>query len=215
MRWVALLLLLANLALAGWQLAGTPGWAPAEAGSPPDIGSLSRLNEDSASRTAGAAGACFTVGPFSDPANAEAAHSRLAQAGLAASQRSTSEEEATGYQVLLPPLPSAEEALATARELAREGIEDYYIIVSEPELRNAVSVGLFQRKAFAERHMDELAQLGFDAEIRVRTRSRTRYWHDFRDPQGQVTGDFVDSLASEQPLQRLERPCPDGVTQES
>ncbi len=116
MRWIALLLVLANIALAGWQYAGTPGWAPANAGPPPDIGTLRLLDGSRASRVAG--GSCFTIGPFSDPANAEAAGTRLAQVGLASRQRSTSEEEATGYQVLLPPLPSAEEALATARELA-------------------------------------------------------------------------------------------------
>ncbi|MEX0607476.1 MAG: SPOR domain-containing protein, partial [Halofilum sp. (in: g-proteobacteria)] len=199
---------LANIALDGWQYAGTPGWSPAGAGPPPDIGTLRLLDAAPASRVGGGAGGgCFTIGPFSDPANAEAARTRLAQAGLSSRQRSTSEEEATGYQVLLPPLPSAEEALTTARELAREGIEDYYIIVSDPELRNAVSVGVFQDKAFAERHRAELSRLGFEAEIRVRSRSRTRYWHDFRDPEDQVTGEFVEALAAEQPLQRLERAC--------
>lgn len=207
MRWIALLLLLANAALAGWQFAGTPGWTPAQAGPPPDIGSLRLLDEGSVTRTADTSGACFTIGPFSDSSNAQTARTRLAQAGLASSQRSTSEEVATGYQVLLPPRPSAEKALAAARELAREGIEDYYVIVSDPELRNAVSVGVFQEKAFAERQRSRLARLGFDAEIRARTRSRTRYWQDFRDPQGQVTAEFVESLAAEQPLQRLDRAC--------
>lgn len=215
MRWVALLLLLANAGLAAWQFAGTPGWSPEQAGPPPDIGSLRLLDEGTTTQTAasqGAEGACFTVGPFSDSANAERAYEGLTQAGVIPRQRSTSEEEATGYQVLLPPRSSAQEALAAARELAREGIEDYYIIVSEPELRNAVSVGVFQERAFAERHMGELAELGFDAEIRVRTRSRTRYWQDFRDPQGQVTAEFVESLAAEQPLQRLERDCPEALS---
>ncbi len=68
-------------------------------------------------------------------------------------------------------------------------------------------MGVFQEKAFAERHRTELSRLGFEAEIRVRSRSRTRYWQDFRDPEDQVTSEFVESLAAEQPLQRLERDC--------
>lgn len=206
MRWVALLLLIANAALAGWQWAGTPGWSAQFAGPPPDIGELRLLGEGNAAQVA-AGGACFTLGPFNDPANAEAAHARLAQAGMRPRQRSTAEEEASGYQVLLPPFPSAEAALAAARELARKGIEDYYIIVSEAELRNAVSVGLFEERRFAERHIGELERLGFEPELRVRTRSRTRYWQDFRDPDGRVTAEFVGSLNADQPLQRLERAC--------
>lgn len=213
MRWVAMVLLLANLGLFGWQWAGTPGWAPPQAEPPPDIGDLRRLSEAPPTGSlAGQAatadpGACFTIGPFSDPANAESAGRRLAEAGVEPSQRSTSEQVATGYRVLLPPYSSTEEALNAARELARKGIEDYYVIVSEPELRNAVSLGLFEEKAFAERHVAKVADLGFDPKIRVRARQRTRYWQDFRDPEGLITSEFVESLQAEQPLQRLERPC--------
>ena len=211
MRWVALLLLAANLGLAGWQWAGTPGWTHEPEGPPPDIGELRLLNEAPVQQARAGAGACYTIGPFSDPANAQAAHARLAQAGVQPRQRSTSEEEATGYQVLLPPFPSADAALAATRELARKGIEDYYIIVSEAELRNAVSVGLFEEKPFAERHVAELEELGFEPEIRVRTRSRTRYWQDFRDPAGRIGAEFVGTLTADQPLQRLERDCGDGA----
>lgn len=215
MRWVALLLLLANLGLFGWQWAGTPGWSPPRAEPPPDIGELKLLSEASSPASAegvagAAAEACFTIGPFGDPANAEAAAQRLVALGLDPSQRSTSEQVATGYRVLLPPYPSADEALGAARELARKGVEDYYVIVSDPELRNAVSLGLFEEKVFAERHAATVAELGFDPEIRVRTRQRTRYWQDFRDPAGRVTSGLVESLTAEQPLQRLERPCDAG-----
>lgn len=216
MRWVALLLVLANLGLFGWQWAGTPGWSPPRAAPPPDIGELELLAEAPAvdparaAATAVATEACFTIGPFTDPANAEAAWARLAEAGLDPSQRSTSEQVATGYRVVLPPYPSADEALGAARELARRGVDDYYVIVSDPELENAVSLGLFEEKVFAERHAATIEELGFEPELRVRTRQRTRYWQDFRDPVGLVTAEFVESFTAEQPLQRLERTCETG-----
>lgn len=204
MRWVALLLLLANAALLGWILSGTPGRVPATSEPPVEIGELPLLRE---SRGAGAApSVCFTIGPFAEAARAEAARRRLAELDLAPRQRTTRDQEVYGYQVLLPPFESREAALAATRELQKKGIEDYFV-VSGDELENAVSVGLFERKRFAVRHADYLNELGFDAELRLRTRERVRYWQDYRDPRERVTSEVLDSLAADQALKRLERPC--------
>lgn len=204
MRWVALLLLLANAAFGAWILSGTPGRTSTTSRAPVEIGELPLLRESTT--TDGAASVCFTVGPFEDEARAEAARRRLADLGLEPRQRTTRDEEVYGYQVVLPPFGSREEALAATRDLQEQGIEDYFVI-SGPELENAVSVGLFERKRFAVRHADYLNDLGFDAELRLRTRERTRYWQDYRDPDGRVTPEVLESLAADQAMQRLERPC--------
>lgn len=205
MRWVALLLLVVNAALAGWIVSGTPGRTPAASAPPVEIGELPLLRESRGSDRA--ASVCFTIGPFEQEARAEAARQGLAELGLEPRQRTTRDEEIYGYQVLLPPFASRAEALAATRDLRDEGIEDYFIIASGPELENAVSVGLFEQKRFAVRHADYLNDLGFDAELRLRTRERTRYWQDYRDPRGRVTSGILDSLSAAQTLQRLERPC--------
>ncbi|MDZ7787620.1 MAG: SPOR domain-containing protein [Halofilum sp. (in: g-proteobacteria)] len=204
MRWVALLLLVANAAFAGWILSGTPGREPRASEPPVELGELPLLRESRGDGSA--ASVCFTIGPFEEEARAEAARQRLAQLDVAPRQRTTRDEEVYGYQVLLPPFGSREAALAATRELQQQGIEDYFI-VSGPELENAVSVGLFERKRFAVRHADYLNDLGFDAELRLRTRERTRYWQDYRDPRERVTSEVLDSLSAEQALKRLERPC--------
>lgn len=204
MRWVALFLLLANAAFAGWILSGTPGRDPVASRPPVEIGELPLLRESR--RNDAAASVCFTIGPFEEEARAEAARQRLAELDVEPRQRTTRDEEVYGYQVVLPPAASREEALATTRELREQGVEDYFI-VSEGELENAVSVGLFERKRFAVRHADYLNDLGFDAELRLRTRERTRYWQDYRDPRERVTSEVLDSLSADQAVQRLERPC--------
>jgi len=209
MRWVALLLLLVNVGLAVWLAMGAPGRPRASAGPPPEIGHLALLRESpEASKGRGDAGACFTLGPFEDAERAKQARARLADLGLDPSQRSTSDDEVYGYQVILPPFPDRDAALKATRELASKGIKDYFVVVSDPELENAVSVGLFHEKRYAVRHTEYLRQLGFDPEMRVRTRTLTRYWEDYRDPDGKVTAELLESLAADQPLQRLERPCP-------
>lgn len=206
MRWVALLLLVANVALAGWLAAGAPGRPRAESAPPPEIGRLTLLEEAPARDDAPAAGTCYTIGPFEDAERARRARERLAALGLEPSQRRTTDEEVYGYQVILPPFPSREEALAATRALAEQGISDYFII-SGAELENAVSLGLFREKRYAVRHTRYLRELGFEPEMRLRTRSQTRYWQDYRDPDGRVTAELLDSLAAGEPLQRLERAC--------
>lgn len=205
MRWVAVLLLVANLGLAAWILADTPGRRVERERPPTEIGELTLLREAAGRDTGG--GVCFTIGPFEDAERAERAHRRLERLGLDPVQRTTRDEEVYGYQVLLPPFESRSAALEATRRLAERGIEDYFIVVSDPALENAVSVGLFERKRYAVRHSDYLNELGFDAELRLRTRERTRYWQDYRDPRERVTAELLESLEAEQALQRLERPC--------
>jgi len=207
-RAVALILLAANLGLGGWIAAGMPGWTHRDQGPPPEIGKLALLREEPAHETADRAGsACYTIGPFADAKQAQNAHARLDELGLEPQQRTTTDEEVYGYQVLLPPFPSREAALEATRKLAGKGIKDYFIIVSDPELENAVSLGLFREKRYAVRHTQYLEKLGFEPDMRLRTRERTRYWQDYRDPQRRVTAELLESLAAGQPLQRLERPC--------
>ena len=212
MRSVAVLLLLVNVGLGAWMVAGRPGHVARSAGPPEEIGRLALLDEvenrpDDGSRSGARGGACFTIGPFASAERAGAARERLAALGLSPEQRTTQDEEVYGYQVLLPPRASRAAALESTRELASKGIKDYFVIVDDPELRNAVSVGLFREKRYAVRHSDYLGELGFDPELRVRTRTRTRYWQDYRDPDGEVSAELLESLAAEQPLQRLQRPC--------
>lgn len=214
MRWVALLLILANAGAAGWLYLGAPGRPQSVAEAPPEIGQLALLREEADSRTGTAVPAeeeavCFTIGPFDDAGLAERASQQLRALGLEPDQRVLSEEEVYGYQVLLPPFPDREAAIDATRRLAEKGIQEYFV-VTEPELENAVSLGLFRQKRFATRHNAYLRELGFEPEMRVRTRERDHYWQDYRDPEGLVTPELLDSLSTEQPLQRLERPCSPG-----
>lgn len=211
MRWVALLLVLANVAFATWLYTGGPGRPKPERGVPPDIGQLALLRENGGTRPqAGtdraSASECFTIGPFDKSDSADRARARLAELGLDPEQRVLTEEEVYGYQVLLPPYPDRQAALEATRELVEKGIDEYFV-VTEPELENAISLGLFQRKRFAVRHTAYLRELGFEPEMRVRTEEVTRYWQDYRDPQGRVTPEVLESLSTDTPLQRLERPC--------
>jgi hypothetical protein len=215
MRWIALVLLAANLGLAGWIVWANPGQVDRGPQPPPQIGELELLREADRSAAKGTvekgarSSTCYTLGPFDSADQAGQAQRRLSELGIGAKQRTTEDEEVSGYQVLLPQRESRQAAVETTRRLAEEGIQDYFIITEDPERRNAISVGLFEQKRHAVQHIQYLEELGFDPEMGLRNRTRTRYWQDYRDPQGQVTAKILKSLGTERALQRLERPCPE------
>lgn len=209
MRWIALLLLMVNAGLIGWQLAGTPGGPQVETGTPADIGYLGLLREPAEEPRARAETECFSIGPFTDEEAARAAGAYLADLGLQPEQRLLIDDETTGYQVLLPPFDSQAEALAATRELAEAGVQDYFIISQDGELQNAVSLGVFSERRYALDHQQYLAGLGLGLEpdLRLRTRERERYWQDYRDAAGVVTVQEVEIRVGAGPLQRLPRDC--------
>lgn len=206
MRWLALVLVLVNLAVLGWLFVGAPGQAETGIERPPEIGHLALLRETTEPAAVDTS-VCYTIGPFADSDLAAEARARLAALDLDPEERVLRDDEVYGYQVLLPPFDSQAEAVEVTRELAERGIRDYFVMVEEGEFENAVSLGLFSEQRFAVNHLRTLEDLGFDAEMRLRTRTRERYWQDYRDPDGRVTDELLVRLSGEQPVQRLEREC--------
>ncbi len=63
------------------------------------------------------------------------------------------------------------------RELAAKGIDDFFIINSEP-MENAISLGVYKTRAGAERRVAEVRARGFSPTIQPRTQPATHYWLD-------------------------------------
>lgn len=207
MRWIALLLLIVNGGLIGWQWAGTPGGPETADPIPADIGYLALLREPAEQPQARAEAECFSIGPFADEETASAAGAYLADLGLQPEQRLLVDDETTGYQVMLPPFDTQEEAQTATRELAQAGVQDYFIVSQDGELENAVSLGVFSERRYALDHQNYLAELGFEPTLRLRTRERERFWQDYRDAAGIVTAPQVEARVGAGPLQRLPRDC--------
>ncbi len=127
---------------------------------------------------------CASVGPFLDLAGAGEFAAAVRARGLQPSQRLIASDVWVGYSVMLPPMRSREEARAVAAALREAGIEDLYI---EPggALRNAISLGLFSQRAGADRHAGRIRALGYEPQIRDRTRTADVYFVDFEVPAGE------------------------------
>jgi len=122
-------------------------------------------------RVVGEGDHCMKLGPFYSPAIAEQAGAWSERAGLSHVQSPGSETFKVGDWVYLPPLESREAAVARARELRDMGIDDIYVVASD-EFRNAVALGLYSTERGVRQRLEYLQQMGVQAEVRDRTRTR-------------------------------------------
>ncbi|MCB1803392.1 MAG: hypothetical protein KDI82_17005 [Gammaproteobacteria bacterium] len=88
---------------------------------------------------------------------------------------SSEQRVATGYYVLVPPLPSRAEGLAKLNELREAGFRDVWLFRGG-EFRNAISLGLYSNAAGAQRHARDVARKGFEVEVRDKTSVSERRW---------------------------------------
>lgn len=121
--------------------------------------------------------ACLRLGPFPDRDAAQ-----VAQAGLGALLRDAAFLEeagnATGYRVLLPPLPDRAQAQATADRISAAGFQDFLILRQGAET-NAIALGSYRSRETAERRAAAMRAAGFPAEIRAQgAGGASRWWLD-------------------------------------
>jgi hypothetical protein len=115
---------------------------------------------------------CQTVGPLLERGDATTLAAQLAAQGYASHMRTGEVRNPSGYWVYMPAMPAAE-AHRIVAELDAHGLSDYYI-----GKQNYISLGIFSRKDKAQRHLDEIRKLGFDAVLDRRYRTRDVYWLD-------------------------------------
>jgi hypothetical protein len=196
LKWIAGLLLLANLGVFMWIL-----WY-AEPELPPiverpqvapeklkPIGERGVALQARAPKPAPAApapnAACFRLGPFAGTEAAGEAGRQLAEQKIAHESREEKQMTVTGYRVYLPSFKTAAQAEAARRELRRQGFRDHALI-TEAGFRNAVSLGLFTVEDNARRHLRHLAGKGFKAQIQLLHQVKSLTWLEVRPQPDQV-----------------------------
>ena len=183
-RALLVLLLVLNVGVATWWATRAPPSAPASIVPPLGVARLQLVGEApgavvavappataASAAVAGnlpvaaaitAAPQCFSFGPFSNDDDAVAARERLQPLTQRIVVREQRRGGARGWQVLLPPLPSAEQATATAQRIAAAGFSDYFII-REGGQTNAIALGRYGNEAAARRRAETLIAVGFAA----------------------------------------------------
>lgn len=124
---------------------------------------------------------CFQLAPLGS--RTAAAGLRAALERLGAARVATGREPATrqNYWVLLPPAADAAAARERMDALRARGVQDMYR-VAEGERANAVSLGVFSNRSGAERRLEAIRSLGFDAVLETLSLHTEHHWVRFAWP---------------------------------
>ncbi|WP_207888500.1 SPOR domain-containing protein [Pseudomonas sp. 30_B] len=153
------------------------------------------------------ASACAYLGSFAAEDRAKQLVQRLLSLDVQASVQAVNAAAGMDYWVYLPPLASRQASLWQLRELQARKIDSY--IITEGDLTDGISLGIFQRKDSADSIVERLKAAGYDALIRELARSQHDYWAQVAPESGRLVDDsLVRQLASDFPeLQKQTMPC--------
>lgn len=197
MRWIFLTLLLVNLAYLSWHNfaprdiddgEGAPLGGGMRAGST-EIVLLEEQDQTSrrqftevvtnpileGERTERGGEACGSIGPFPDLFAGWQMVDHLAALGFDAEVKAVDKE--TGrhdYRVLMPPLPSLQEAFRKLRELKARNIDSY--VITEGPNALGISLGVFSAEQGARRTRERLERDGYEVVVVEIPRFHREYW---------------------------------------
>ncbi len=188
MRWILLLLLLLNAFYYVWHQQQAPlrakEIAPANAyqAARKDIRLLSEADKPSSRNELSApvdaaspeAAVCLFLGSFEEEARARVVEQRLLSLDIQAEVRSVDAAAGVEYWVYLPPLASRQASLRQLRELQARRIDSY--IITQGELANGISLGIFPRNDSANSVMQRLRDVGYEPQIRELSRAHRSFW---------------------------------------
>ncbi|WP_448679031.1 SPOR domain-containing protein [Pseudomonas nicosulfuronedens] len=153
------------------------------------------------------ASACVYLGSFPAEDRARQLMQRLLSLDVQASVQTVDAAAGVDYWVYLPPLASRQASLWQLRELQARKIDSY--IITEGDLTDGISLGIFQRKDSADSIVERLKAAGYDALVRELARSQHDYWVQVAAESGRLVDEsLVRQLASDFPdLQKQTMPC--------
>lgn len=209
-RALIVLLIVLNLGVAAWWISRPAAQPPALPEQPAGVARLQLLGESGATAgatppapgpspvvvpasteaapapavAAAAATQCFSIGPFDSQAAATAATARIAAQATRVRPREVPGQQASGYNVLLPPLPDREAAQALAQRIGAAGFEDY-LVINGGEQANGIALGRYRSREAAERRQAALKAAGFDAQLQaLGDEGPSRWWLDIALAEG-------------------------------
>jgi hypothetical protein len=145
----------------------------------PEAAELRRVEALTASQPPGAGAresTCHVLGPFHDEKTMKAVEGRLNQFGYKAKERTGEARVEAGYRVYLPAM-ERDEAVRIAHMLDEKNDGDFLIVKG-----NAVSLGVYDSRARADRRMEMLSKYGLEPVVQPRYATRTEHWLDLDLP---------------------------------
>jgi cell division septation protein DedD len=117
---------------------------------------------------------CLFLGSFELMVDAEAVEQRLLSLDIQSRVQSMDAAAGVDYWVYLPPLASRQASLRQLRELQARKIDSY--IITQGDLANGISLGIFPRSDSAQSVMQRLRDAGYEPLLRELTRAHRSFW---------------------------------------
>lgn len=204
MRWLFLLLLVLNLFYYVWHQQQAPLRVKVikpvtlYRGVQQDIQLVSEakgsgLGVPGSASTGSKDGVCVYLGGFEREEVARAVEQRLLSTDIKAEIEAIDAPAGLDFWVYLAPLASRQASLRQLKELQARKIDSY--IISQGDLVNGISLGIFPRSDSAQSVMQRLREAGYEPQMRELARAHRSYWVKVA-PQSRV-------LLSDALLQRL------------
>lgn len=133
---------------------------------------------------------CTSIGPFITKRDGELLVRSLESEGYKATVQSLELSREIQFWVMLPPYPNKIEALQVLKQLQTKNIDSY--LMATGAMKNAISLGLFNRESSAKGVLDRIQTAGFAAEIRQQERVEREFW--VRMPPGQAVEKLQETL---------------------
>jgi len=220
MRWLFLLLLVLNLFYYVWHQQQAPLRVKEVEpmalyhGAQQNIRLLSEADKAQARREVLAPGAspggaetCLFLGSFQQEAAAREVEQRLMSLDIQGEVRTVDAAAGLDYWVYLPPLASRQASLRQLKELQARKIDSY--IITQGDLANGISLGIFPRGDSAQSVMRRLVDAGYEPLLRELPRAQRSYWVRIAPQSRRLADDFLlQQLASDfKGLQHQLMPC--------
>lgn len=218
MRWLFLLLLVLNLFYYVWHQQQAPLRAKEVApismyrGSQQGIQLLSEADNQRVRRDEGvvlpsSTQTCLFLGSFQQETAARQIEQRLMSLDIRAEVRSVDAAAGMDYWVYLAPLASRQASLRQLKELQARKIDSY--IITQGDLANGISLGIFPRGDSAQSVMQRLRDAGYEPLLRELQRAQRSFWVRIAPESRRLADDvLLQQLAADfKELQHQLMPC--------
>lgn len=150
--------------------------------------------------------ACLFLGSFQEEAGARQVEQRLIALDIQAEVRPVSAAAGLDYWVYMPPLGSRQASLRQLKELQARGIDSY--IITQGDLANGISLGIFPRRDSAESVVQRLQRAGYEPLLRELPREQRSFWVRIDPASRRLADDVLPQLVSDfRELQHQIMPC--------
>ena len=117
---------------------------------------------------------CWAVGPYSIELDAKHVYARMMAIDIPAKVEKQSVLVKEELWVYLPPMSNKKQAIRKLKELQKREIDSF--IITEGELANGISLGLFSKQESVDRLLVSLKKKKIKAQIKPLKRMRNQFW---------------------------------------